>query len=105
MYKQGKLYAFAATGFLYSLIVVDLYRKLVGTNVESIRNVVYIFFFALLLWDMYKSKHLKTMLTIVGVMLGLFIFSILLNPGYSEVYTSSVVLFISRLNIQGSTIC
>lgn len=44
MYKQGKLYAFAATGFLYSLIVVDLYRKLVGTNVESIRNVVYIFF-------------------------------------------------------------
>ena len=54
MYKQGKLYAFAATGFLYSLIVVDLYRKLVGTNVESIRNVVYIFFFALLLWDMYK---------------------------------------------------
>ena len=97
MYKQGKLYAFAATGFLYSLIVVDLYRKLVGTNVESIRNVVYIFFFALLLWDMYKSKHLKTMLTIVGVMLGLFIFSILLNPGYSEVYTSSVVLFISRL--------
>lgn len=27
MYKQGKLYAFAATGFLYSLIVVDLFTE------------------------------------------------------------------------------
>lgn len=45
MYKQGKFYAIGATGFLYSLIIVDLYRKLEGSNVEIVRNVVYVFFF------------------------------------------------------------
>ena len=94
MYKQGKLYFFAATGYLYSLIIVDLYRKLVGTNVESIRNLVYIFFFFLLLIDMYKTKHLKTMLFILVITLIIFSFSTLLNPGYTEVYSYSIILFL-----------
>ena len=97
MYKQGAFYTFAATGYLYSLIIVDTYRKLVGTNVESIRNFVYIFFFALLMVDMYRSKHLPKMLTICGVTMFLFEFSILLNPGHSAVYSSSIMLFFSRL--------
>jgi len=97
MYKQGKLYSFAATGYLYSLIIVDLCRKLTGSNVDSIRNLVYIFFFVLLLLDMYKSKHLKPMLSIAILTLIIFGFSMLLNPGYSEIYSSSVILFISRL--------
>lgn len=97
MHKQGIFYTFGATGYLYSLIIVDLYRKLVGTNVESIRNFVYIFFFALLVVDMYKSKHLRPMLVICFVTLLLFAFSIMLNPGYQAVYTTSITLFISRL--------
>lgn len=97
MYKQGKLYTFAATGYLYSLIIVDLYRKLVGTNVESIRNMVYIFFFALLLVDMYRSKHMKHMMMIGVVTMFVFALSILINPGYSQVYSSAIFLFISRL--------
>lgn len=97
MYRQGKLYAFSATGFLYSLIIVDLYRKLVGTNVESIRNMVYMFFFTLLLIDMYKTKKLGKMLALCGVVLLLFGISIVLNPGYSAVYTASIFLFVSRL--------
>ena len=97
MYRQGIFYTLGATGFLYSLIIVDTYRKLVGTNVETIRNLVYVFFFALLIVDMYRSKRLRKMLTICGVTLILFEFSILLNPGYSAVYSSSIMLFISRL--------
>ena len=97
MYRQGVFYTLAATGYLYSLIIVDTYRKLVGTNVESIRNFVYIFFFALLMVDMYRSKHLPKMLTICGVTMFLFEFSILLNPGHSAVYSSSIMLFFSRL--------
>lgn len=97
MYKQGKFYAFSATGFLYATIVVDLYRKLVGVNVEGIRNIIYIFFFALLLIDMYKSRHLKPMSVIGIVMMALFGFSIALNPGYPEVYKSSIIFFFSRL--------
>lgn len=97
MYKQGKFYAFAATGYLYSLIIVDLYRKLNGVNVENIRNIVYIFFFALLLIDMVKARHLKPMLTIAAVTMLLFGFSIIINPGYSSVYSASIMLFVSRL--------
>lgn len=97
MYKQGKIYTLAATGYLYSLIIVDLYRKLAGTNVESIRNMVYIFFFALLLVDMYRTKRLKHMLSIGTVTMFVFVLSILINPGYSQVYTSAIILFISRL--------
>lgn len=97
MYKQGKFYAFAATGYLYSLIIVDLYRKLNGVNVENIRNIVYIFFFALLLIDMVKTRHLKPMLTIAAVTMSLFGFSIIINPGYSSVYSASIMLFVSRL--------
>ena len=97
MYRQGIFYTLGATGFLYSLIIVDTYRKLVGTNVETIRNLVYVFFFALLIVDMYRSKRLRKILTICGVTLILFEFSILLNPGYSAVYSSSIMLFISRL--------
>lgn len=97
MYKQGKFYTLTATGFLYSLIIVDLYRKFEGANVDSLRNIVYISSFALLLIDMYKSKHLKTMFSIAVVTLMIFGLSILLNPGYSEVYSSSIMLFISRL--------
>lgn len=97
MYKQGKFYAFAATGYLYSLIIVDLYRKLSDANVEGIRNIIYIFFFALLLIDMVKTRHLKPMLTIAAVTMLLFGFSIIINPGYSSVYSASIMLFVSRL--------
>lgn len=97
MYKQGKSYAFAATGFLYSVIIVDLYRKLNGVNVEGIRNLVYIFFFALLLIDMYKSRNLKPMLAIGGVVMLLFLFSIIINPGNSAVYIPSIFMFVSRM--------
>lgn len=97
MYKQGKLFAFAATGYLYATILVDLYRKLVGINVESIRNIVYIFFFVLLVYDMIKTRRLLPMLAILFIILCLYGFSILINPGYPEVYSSAIILFISRL--------
>lgn len=97
MHKQGKFYAFAATGFLYSTIIVDLYRKLVGVDVESIRNIVYVFFFGLLLIDMFKTKRFQPMLILGVVISVLFVFSIALNPGYPGVYISSISLFFSRL--------
>lgn len=97
MYKQGKLYAFAATGYLYATILVDLYRKLAGTNVELIRNIVYIFFFVLLVYDMIRTGKFRHMFAILFVSLCLYGFSILINPGYPEVYTSAIILFISRL--------
>lgn len=97
MYKQGKLYAFAATGFLYAVIIVDLYRKLSGYNVEGLRNIVYIFFFGLLLIDMCRSKRLKPMIAIAAVTMALFGISILINPGYPEVYKNSIFMFVSRL--------
>lgn len=97
MYKQGKLFAFAATGYLYATILVDLYRKLVGINVESIRNIIYIFFFVLLVYDMIKTRRLLPMFAILFVILCLYGFSILINPGYPEVYSSAIILFIFRL--------
>lgn len=96
MYKQGKLYAFAATGFLYATILVDLYRKLVRVNVESIRNVVYIFFFVLLLYDMIKTRKIDRMLVILLVSLCLYGFSVVINPGYSNLYIASIIFFVSR---------
>lgn len=97
MYKQGKFYAFAATGFLYATIIVDLYRKLVSTDVETIRNMVYVFFFILLVYDMIRTKKLQSMLIILLVSLAIFGFSMLINPGYSAVYSSAIMLFVSRM--------
>lgn len=97
MYKQGKLYAFAATGFLYATIIVDLYRKLIGGNTESVRNMVYIFFFVLLVYDMIKTRRIRTMFAVLVVTLILYGFSMFLNPGYSSLYIPAIVFFISRL--------
>lgn len=97
MYKQGKFYAIGATGFLYSLIIVDLYRKLEGSNVEIVRNVVYVFFFGLLLVDMLRTRKFRKMSLIAFFVLLLFGYSVILNPGYSQVYVASIFLFISRL--------
>ena len=83
MYKQGKFYAIGATGFLYSLIIVDLYRKLEGSNVEIVRNVVYVFFFGLLLVDMLRTRKFRKMSLIAFFVLLLFGYSVILNPGYS----------------------
>ena len=97
MYKQGKFYAFATTSYLYATVIVDLYRKLVGTNVESVRNIVYFFSFMLLFYDMIRTKRLQSMFTILIVSLLIFGFSIAINPGYSTVYSSAILLFISRM--------
>lgn len=97
MYKQGKLYAFAATGFLYATIIVDLYRKLIGENTESVRNMVYIFFFVFLVYDMIKTRRIRTMFAVLVVTLILYGFSMFLNPGYSSLYIPAIVFFISRL--------
>ncbi len=97
MNKQGKLYAFAATGFLYATIIVDLYRKLVHVNVETVRNVVYVFFFAILVYDMIKTRRIGSMMAILLVMLCLYGISMLINPGFSALYIPAIVFFLSRL--------
>lgn len=97
MNKQGKLYAFAATGFLYATIIVDFYRKLVHVNVEAVRNMVYVFFFALLVYDMIKTKRMGPMVAILLVVLGLYGISMLINPGFSALYISAIIFFVSRL--------
>lgn len=98
IYKQGKWYAFVVACFLYSLIIVDLYRKLVpGGAIEQIRNMVYVGVFCLIIIEMIRSRHLKSMLGLAAVTLSLYFFSYLINYEYSEVYVASIFLFISRL--------
>lgn len=97
-YKQGKWYAFVVSCFLYSLIIVDLYRKLVpGGAVEQIRNMVYVGVFGLIVIEMIRSRHFKSMISIAIGTLFLYGVSYLINYGYREVYVASVFLFISRL--------
>ena len=96
-YQQGFLYNIAATGFLYSLIIVDICRKLGTHNLIGIRNSVYAIFFALIMIDIIKNHKTVQILSIGIVMSFLYCMSYAMHSSYSGVYSASIALFFSRL--------
>lgn len=95
--KQTPVYSFTVAFFLYATMLVDLYRKMIGENTPTVRNVVYIISLGLIFWDMLKKKHVVPMLLLGVVMTVLFLFSSLINAGYNQVYITAWLLFITRL--------
>lgn len=95
--NQSKLYNLSATLFLYSLIIVDLFRKFEGGSVTTVRNVIYFATFALLLFDMIKRKAVGRMILLAFVVLALILVSYAINVSHPQVYSATFFLFISRL--------
>lgn len=95
--KQGSLYSYSVAFFLYATLLVDLYRKLVGINVDVVRDGVYIVSLLLILYDAAKHNRLPHMLLIAGVMSLLYFLSSSVYPGQGRVYLSAWMLFITRL--------
>lgn len=95
--KQNSFYNYTATFFLYATLFVDLYRKMIRVNVETVRNVVYMGCLLLILWDAYKHKRLPHMLLVGGVMSLLYLFSSFVYPGHNQIYFSAWLMFVTRL--------
>ena len=96
-FRHIKHYNIVVAFFLYAVLVVDLYRKFVGVNVNTVRNVIYILCLGMILWDAVKTKRLVHMLMILVVMTLLYYFSSLLYPSLNQVFLSGWLLFVSRL--------
>lgn len=95
--KHIKNYNFIVAFFLYATLIVDVYRKLVGVNVGTVRNVVYILSLVLILWDAIRTNRIIHMAMIFIVMTLLYFFSSMVYPNHGPVYFSAWMLFVSRL--------
>lgn len=95
--KRDSLYIYTVTFFLYATLFVDLYRKMIRVNVETVRNVVYMGCLLLILWDAYKHKRLLHMLFVGGVMSLLYLLSSFIYSGHNLIYFSAWQLFVTRL--------
>lgn len=95
--KHTSFYNFAVTFFLYATLIIDLYRKVIGINVGTVRNIIYILSLSLILWDAIKTNRLVHMMVIGGVMTLLYFFSSVINFGYRQVFISAWLLFVFRL--------
>lgn len=91
------IYSYVVTLFLYSTLLIDLYRKLVGANVGVVRNIIYIIALLLILWDAIKTKRIYHMIIVGGGMTLLYFLSSFVYPQHGEVYVSAWFLFVSRL--------
>lgn len=95
--KHTSIFSFTVALFLYATMVVDIYRKLIGVNTLTVRNVVYIISLALIVWDMIKTKHFMFMVMLGFIMSLLFLFSSQINSGNNQVYYTAWMLFVTRL--------
>lgn len=95
--KQNSIYNFSVALFLYTTLIVDLYRKIGGGGIELVRNLFYIIIFGLILIDIIKSKR-TTKIFILGFLVSLFfLISSQINFGHNSIYISTWIFFISRL--------
>lgn len=95
--KQNSFYSFSVALFLYATLIVDLYRKIGGGSVETVRNLFYIISFGFIFVDMVKSKHLTKMFGLFFTVSIIFLVSSLINNGYGSIFISTWILFVSRL--------
>ena len=95
--KHTSFYNFTVAFFLYATLIIDLYRKVIGINVGTVRNIIYILSLSLILWDAIKTNRLVHMMVIGGVMTLLYFFSSVINFGYRQVFISAWLLFVFRL--------
>ena len=95
--KRNSFYNYTVSFFLYATLFVDLYRKTIRVNVETVRNVVYIGCLLLILGDAYKHKRLLHMLLVGGVMSLLYLLSSFIYSGHNSIYFSAWLMFVTRL--------
>jgi len=92
-----RLYNFFVAFFLYATLIVDLYRKYIGINIDLVRNAIYIVCFGVIILDSIKTNRFVRMLMIFAVMSLLYFFSSQIYPNHNQVYFSGWLLFVSRL--------
>lgn len=95
--KHIKNYNYIVAFFLYATLIVDVYRKMIGVSVETVRNLVYILSLVLILWDAIRTNRIVHMAMIFIVMSLLYFFSSMVYPNHGPVYFSAWMLFVSRL--------
>lgn len=92
-----KHYHLVVAIFLYATLVVDLYRKYIGVNVEIVRNVIYAFCLGMILWDAIKTKRFANMLLVFILISLLYFFSSQIYLSHGQAYFTGWLLFVSRL--------